>query len=430
MLKGLKQMLTAEHMKKRTVIYILLTIYLFGTLLRFVPIGYKEWKNPNWHNNNIKEIEFYYDDVARSLLVGKGFVHSVNSRSPDQPWSFEPGTPFHFVPPLYAWWVYLIYIVFGPSMFYAKSVQCLLDASVCVLIYFLGKRILMHESRALLAAGLYAIYPLAIVMCSTLYYQIPLNVLLCIIVLTYMAKSKVSTGALTGIAVGLSALAKPVTLPLLFLLPALRMVEGRFQKVSLRPAALWGVVFILSGLITLAPWTIRNYMVFNRFVPVQHGATEVLVQGSKEEYIDLDVDALRKRYPAGLALPNKVFSTAIANHMEHLRINPLDYMRFLIKKFLLTWYNTEGKGKNSLTLTVQAPFLLFALVSIFLSSKKWLMRPNWYVPALIFYFCSVQVALFPLLRYTLAVMPLMMLLAADGLALSEKRFVIGGGKSG
>lgn len=406
---------------KKTIFLSLLLIFILACVLRVAPIVYEEWKSPGWHAENINEIEFYYDDVARSLLVGKGFVHSVNSRSPDQPFSFEPGTPFHFVPPLYAWWVYLIYFIFGPSIFIAKIIQCFLDASVCLLIYLLGSRVFIDNIKALLSAALYAVYPLAIVSCSALYYQIPLNILLVLVILGYIAPVNCKNGLWTGIAVGASALAKPVTLPFLILLPAMRVLESSVKKGAMRPALVWGFVFIFAGLATLAPWTIRNYLVFHKFVPVQHGGEEVLVQGSKEEYIDLDVNTLRQRYPKGLAAPNQLTQTAIANHLDHLREAPVDYIRFISKKFILTWYNTEGKQKNSKALLVQTPFLFFAMIGLLFSARSWSRRPGIYIAACILYVCLIQVMLFPLVRYTLAVMPLVMTLAADGLIITGQK---------
>jgi len=395
--------------------FLLLFIFLIASVLRIAPIVFIEWKDPGWHAKNINEIEFYYDDVARSLLVGKGFVHSVNPRSPDQPFSFKPGTPFQFVPPLYAWWLYLIYFIFGPNVLIAKVIQCFLDASVCLFIYLIGKRIFADEKKALFSAVLYAIYPLAIMMCSTLYYQIPLNVALCLIILGYNAPVTWKNGIWTGVAVGVSALAKPVTLPLLLLLPVLRVAESFIKEDFMKPALIWGVVFILAGIAVLTPWTIRNYIVFHKFVPVQHGGGEVFVQGSKEEYIDLDVNTLRQKYPQGFASSGQLTKTAIRNHIDHLRENPVDYIRFMGKKFLLTWYNTEGKQKNFKALLVQAPFLFFAVTSLLFSGKTWWNRPGVYIVAAILYICLIQVLLFPLVRYTIAVMPLVVLLTADGL---------------
>jgi 4-amino-4-deoxy-L-arabinose transferase-like glycosyltransferase len=421
MLMRIQQPTRGEHIERKIAVQILLLIYLIAVLLRLAPVSYKEWKNPNWHNSNINEIEFYYDDVARSLLVGKGFVHSVNPRSSDLRFSFKPGTPFHFVPPLYAWWLYLIYLVFGPEMFPAKIIQCFLDASVCPLLFLLGKRIFVDRNTAILSAALYAMYPLAIVMCSTLYYQIPLNIALCLVLIGFISSVTKINGILTGIALGLSALAKPITLPFLLILPGLRIAESIFERVSLKPAIGWSLAFVLSALITLTPWTIRNYMVFNRFVPVQNGGNEVFVQGSKEEYIDLDVDKLRQRYPKGLAPSGRLTITAIENHLAHLRERPADYVRFLAKKFLLTWYNTEGKDKNLLALLAQIPFLLFSIISLVFSSRLWVRRPGIYLIGTILYVCGLQVILFPLVRYTLAIMPLVMLITAEGMMTFAKK---------
>ena len=93
--------------------YYLIIIFCLGITLRITPILYLELSSPGWHEKNINEIEFYYDDVARSLIAGKGFVHSVNPRPTGTPFSFTPGTPFSFVPPLYAWLLYIPYKLFG-----------------------------------------------------------------------------------------------------------------------------------------------------------------------------------------------------------------------------------------------------------------------------------------------------------------------------
>jgi hypothetical protein len=45
----------------------------------------------------------------------------------------------------------------------------------------------------------------------------------------------------------------------------------------------------------------------------------------------------------------------------------------------------------------------------------WTRTPNWYVIGLILYITALQIPLFPLVRYTLAVMPLVMLPAASAI---------------
>lgn len=398
----------------------ILLILLLAFLLRASPNVWLELQEPGWHASHINEIEFYYDDVARSLIVGGGFVHSVNPRSPNAEFGFLPGTPFHFVPPLYAWLLGLEYFVFGPNVFVAKLVHSAVDSLACLLVFLIGVKF-FDRRTALIAALLYAIYPLAIVTSTRLYYQTLLNLALCWIVLCLAGRQTVKNGLWAGIAVGVSALAKPVTLPLIALIPAVRLIEGMRVRAALRPYVLWSMAFVTACILTLAPWTIRNYMVFHGFVPVQSGAGPVLVQGSKEDYIDLDVATIRERYGPTFGLsPQEYTSAALNNHWTHLRTDPIDYVRFLGKKFLLAWYNTEGKENNTRALLAQLPFLLAALLGFFCMSS-WTRPPHWYVLGLILYISALQVALFPLVRYTLAVMPLVMLPAAVGVNLVVER---------
>ena len=390
----------------------LLLIFFLAVLLRAIPNIWLEWKEPGWHASNINEIEFYYDDVARSLILGEGFVHSVNPRSSTSEYKFSPGTPFHFVPPLYAWLLGIEYFVFGPNVFLAKLVQCFLDAFACLLVYRIGVRMLDRRT-ALIAATLYEIYPLAIVVSTRLYYQTLLNLALCWIVLCMAARVTVRNGIWTGIAVGVSALAKPITLPLILIVPAIKMLETIRVRATIRPHVSWLLAFAIAFALTLAPWTIRNYIVFDRFIPVQDGAGVVLIQGSREAYVDLDVVSLRREYGADFEIAEGEFaSTALSNHWTHLVSNPVDYFRFLGKKFLLAWYNTEGKDKNAMVLLVQLPFIVAALFGLIAWFPLWTRIPNVYVVGLILYISALQVALFPLVRYTLAVMPLVMLPAA------------------
>ena len=252
-------------------------------------------------------------------------------------------------------------------------------------------------------------------MCSTLYYQIPMNVTLCWLTLCFMGPVSFLNGIWTGVAVATSSLAKPVTLPLIAIMPMIRLVESYVKKANLRIAMIWMITFLMASIAILTPWTIRNYNVFNKFVPIQQGGPEAFYQGSEEKYIDLDVITLRKTYGNYGMKRDQLAKAAVSNHIEHFKRDPADYIRFLGKKFLLSWFNTEGKSKNIFVLIVQIPFILFAVFGLLYHFRFWVSSKNWYVPATILYICAIQVATFPLVRYTLVVMPFVMLLAASGI---------------
>jgi len=392
---------------------IMVAILAIAVLLRCAPIVFAEFKEPGWHEKNVNEIEFYYDDVARSLIAGKGFVHSVNPNKHTQ-FKFDPGTPFNFVPPLYAWYIFLIYKIFGPSVFVAKIFTAIMDALVCLMIYLIGKKLFKNDHISLLGAGLYAVYPLSIVMTGVLYYQIPMNILLCWLLICLIAPMTIRNGAWTGVALGLSALAKPVTLPLLLILPFLKAIECFVSGNTIRTFFKWTLPFIVTTLAVLTPWTIRNYVVFNEFIPVQRGGPEAFFQGSKIEYIDSDVDTLRKKYKDDFQVKNKT-QKAVENHLDLLKREPLSYASFLGKKFALAWYNTESKIKNNISFLIQIPFLIFATIGTFAGIRFWSSIKKIYLHLLIFFIVGIQVIIFPLMRYTLVIMPLIMILASVGI---------------
>ena len=395
-------------------IKLLLCIVGMAFVFRAGPVVLLECRSPGYHASHINEIEFYYDDVARSLLAGAGFVHSVDPR-PETPYQFEPGTAFSFVPPLYAWWLFLVYSIFGPNVFIAKILQSLMDASVCIIIFLIGRKMFENPVPALIAAGLYAVYPLAIVMNTTLYYQIPMNLALSWLVLCLMGAWTVRNGIWSGALLGIASLAKPITLPLIVLVPVVRIAQTFIGKMPVQRAVRWSIAFMLLSVAVLTPWTVRNYLVFEEFVPVQKGGPEPFYQGSREVFIDLDVITLRERYGDFGVERDRLFDAALRNHIDHLNGNPIDYVRFMGKKFLLSWYNTEGKTKNPYVLLIQIPFLALAVSGLLMRPGLWLSNANWYIPAAILYVSAIQVATFPLARYTLAVMPLVMLPAASSL---------------
>ncbi len=397
----------------------LAAVFALAFLLRAAPLVYLEVREPGWHASHIEELEFYFDDVGRSLITGSGFVHSVNPR-PNCTYGFKPGTPFEFEPPLYAFWIGAVYSVLGPNIFLAKVLQALMDASACLLLYVLCRRVTAgtrfdSPATALFSALLYAVYPLAIQVGMHLYYQVPMNLILIWLVLCLLSPATWRNGLETGLAVGLSALAQPVTLPLLAILPLLRIRR-----------LMWCFCFAAAGVAAIAPWIIREYEVFHQFVPIRNGAPGTLLQGSTEAYLNMTTAeaqvAMRRDVPSA----SECTRAAVTNHLDHFKAAPLNYLRFLAKKFLMAWYNTEGKAKNRLCLLIQGPFLALAVLGLALPRGMWLKNRNWYLPAMVLYFCAVEMALLPLVRYTLAVMPLVMVPAGIGgayLAQVVSRFV-------
>ena len=69
----------------------------------------------------------------------KTYTQAATRMAVDGHWLGDP-TPF-WQPPLYPYFLGLVFTLFGPDYYIARLVQAVLGSVNCVLIYFLGRRI-------------------------------------------------------------------------------------------------------------------------------------------------------------------------------------------------------------------------------------------------------------------------------------------------
>ncbi len=215
-------------------------------------------------------------DLLAVNLVEKGYY------GVDGPWSYRP--------PLYPWFLSLIYRLVGHSHSLARLGQALL-AVLSVLLVFSLARELIGIGGALLAAFLTAadfslIHISGLFLSENLY--IPLSLVLILLLARGFREPKILTFLGAGVAGGLAALCRPTVLPFLFLAglvpllggdcfaPAGLAMTGKRKKI--RGAAGWAVMLAAAGL-TIAPWTIRNYCLHRTFVPISTNTGTMLWMG-------------------------------------------------------------------------------------------------------------------------------------------------------
>ena len=198
-----------------------------------------------------------------------------------------------------------------------------MDASVCLLLYDPARRVSGNRTCAVLSALLYAVYPLAIYIGLHYYYQIPLDLIDDLAGALHDGAGNVEERDLDRPCRGAFGLAQPVTLPLLAILPVVRAVECIRRALPQGAGCLlWCLAFAAAGLGMLAPWTIRNYELFHRFVPIRNGAAEGTdaARLRTDAYLDLTTTADGRR-PCMARCPRQATSTraAVENHLEHLK---------------------------------------------------------------------------------------------------------------
>ena len=217
-------------------------------------------------------------NIAFSLAQGHGF---------SSPWWQETGATA-WLTPVYPWIVSVLYRLFGihtPHAFYAVVlVDICFSAATCMPIYFIGKKV----SGSGVAAGatwLWAIFPNAILIPYEWVWDTSLSALLMATILwttLELAESSrwrdwILYGALWGFAL-MTNPALGSTLPILLGWAAYRRMRD-VKLSAARPLVALGIAILCC-----VPWTVRNYIVFHKFVPLRSNFPLELWLGNNDNF--------------------------------------------------------------------------------------------------------------------------------------------------
>ncbi|MGB2624550.1 MAG: glycosyltransferase family 39 protein [Candidatus Acidiferrum sp.] len=218
--------------------------------------------------------------IAYSIASGKGY---------SSPFQRDSG-PTAWLTPVYPYLLAGIFKIFGiytlPSFLAALSLNILFSAATCIPIFYVGKRI-AGLGVASGAAWLWSLFPNAILIPFEWIWDTCLSALLVAVLvwatLELAESRRVSNWCLYGILWGFALLTNPAVallLPVFLLWAAYRdRNQDRNAWRFLRPA--------LAGAIALfccVPWTIRNYVVFHRLIPLRSNFAFELYVGNNENY--------------------------------------------------------------------------------------------------------------------------------------------------
>jgi 4-amino-4-deoxy-L-arabinose transferase-like glycosyltransferase len=200
--------------------------------------------------------EYYYSLLPSLIVHGRGFIDPIQNILLHR----EMVSAQHA--PLYPIALTGLYELGGTGEEAQRLLGSVFGAGTIIVLALLGRRA-GGERVGLVAAGIGAVYPMLVtadgaLMSESLYgFLIGLT-----LVAAFRLRDVLSVGraALLGVAAGLAALTRAegaLLLPLL-LVPMLRRPGG------VRVA----IAACLTMLVVIAPWTVRNALVFHRFVPI------------------------------------------------------------------------------------------------------------------------------------------------------------------
>jgi 4-amino-4-deoxy-L-arabinose transferase-like glycosyltransferase len=372
-----------------------------------------------------------YNYLANSLLVGKGF-------SFDQDWyPFTPAnTPTAHWSFLYSIFLAGVYALTGPHPFAARLVQVLIVGILLPwFLYKLGSRI-AGKTIGLLSAGLGTVYLYFVYYDASLMTE-PFFILGILAMLnlalklqpgnwedkfansigfpTHLLQSpqKLIYWIALGIVLGITALLRQTILlwvPFLFIWI---VWAGRGR---IRP---WGPTLTLGmTALLILPWTVRNYVVYEAFLPLNSNAGYALYSANHPDHGTQFIQDYAAPLPAdlqGAGLNEAQWNTELTKRGLQFILDDLGrYLLLSLNRvgiFFNFWFSPEStlisNWMRVLSFGLYLPFFVYGLI---LSLKEWRRFSLLYLFAIIY--SSMHILTWAGIRYRLPVDAAMMPFAA------------------
>jgi len=198
--------------------------------------------------------------IGAAVASGRGFSDAFGA----------PTGPTAWEPPLYPYLTAGVFHVFGiysrASAFVLLSINCVFSALTCIPIFLIARRI-FSEKVAVGSAWTWALLPYVMYWCTRWVWETSLSALLLALIfwltLTMDERDGLKPWMWFGLLWGIAALNSTV---LLAFLPASGVwawyQRAKRGKPSFAGVALAAVIFIAC----IAPWTVRNYQTFGKFI--------------------------------------------------------------------------------------------------------------------------------------------------------------------
>jgi 4-amino-4-deoxy-L-arabinose transferase-like glycosyltransferase len=357
-----------------------------------------------------------YDALARSLLAGRGYSFTEKwypftpANTPTAHWSF-----------LYPLYLAGVYAVVGYHPLAARIFQGAVGgALICLLIYLIGRRV-FDETTGLVGAALAAVYGYFV------YYSVALMTetyfIVCVLLSLHLSlelKEKPTPGRWVGLGLTLG-LATLLRQTILIFVPFLLL--WLFWELKKRNVRWWyfAVPVIVIALL-IAPWTVRNYLAYGQFLPLNSNAGYALYASnhphlgtnwSNDNIVVPVPEELRGQNEAELneALTRKGVEFILADPQRYLWLTldkTLEYFKF--------WPSNDSSPLSNLTRVLSfGLYLPFMLLGLGLSFSRWRGCLPLYLFSLVH--TGIHLLSWPAPRYRLSVDAVFMIFA--GLAAVE-----------
>jgi hypothetical protein len=211
--------------------------------------------------------EMDFNNIALGLLRGEGYQ--------SDPFRANPILPFFLA---------ASYKLFGQHYIVPRILQCVIGALTVAVLFSLARH--LYQTRVALLAGFaLALYPSLVYTSGVFYvdslftFLIALTVYLLFLSRRYDGRRSFIFLILSGITLGVAVLCRAIFLS--FVPFALFFVVFTFSG-RIRRRLLCGAVLAVVTAVTILPWTVRNYNLYDQFLLVSTGSGLFLWRGNNE----------------------------------------------------------------------------------------------------------------------------------------------------
>lgn len=307
--------------------------------------------------------------------------------------------------------------------------QCILFSITCLLIFWIASK-LFNKKSAIIASLICSAHPLLVWFCPRIWIEIVATLFFTSLIASIIYFHESTTGkraALIGIMIGICALCKSTFLPFVLFIPALLIIFRGTKQMSLKHA---GIIAVIA-MITIAPWTVRNYMISGKIVPVHllagfnfkigdstiehffespfcsanlfiHGENRIKELNLKTSHMQRSASELTVEK----ILINESFSKYLSNKY------------FLAKKIIfnsvLFWTLGENARKSMVIGLFQIPLLTLFIISIIMiiKNKEFMTIKGLIISVVILYYL-LHLPIYSIARFGIVLFPMMIVFASS-----------------
>lgn len=356
----------------------------------------------------------------------KGYEITAQSILSRGEFAYEPGQPTSWRPPLYSFFLAIIYFFAGHSYFAVGVVQSIMGALTCVFIYYIGEGF-FYKSVGILS-GLMSGFYMYFVLSSKFLLSETLFIFLFVGSIYFLMKGFEGQSYLymfvSGLFLGLATLTRAVTI----LFPVFIFIAVILKDRSEASRALKRLFMpmLLSFLVPVLLWTGRNYLVHKAFVPVStNGGLVFFVGNTTDEngryrvFCPDEEDVPEARLAGSEAERSRIYFNKA---LDYIVKNPGSVMKLAVIKTFFFWSPFEWlffgpKGTYNYHYGFMLPFFIAAFIGLF---KR--IREYWILYLAIFYFFGMSILFHAEPRYRMPIDPFLIIFSAYGILVFFGKF--------